>query len=144
MDIRGNGSGATRNSTSVSHRVLINRHALPKVERALVGADILARRCSLEPTAKLIAAAVGCSVGYLQAAAKLTDAERQAVEHGLRPLIQAKKPTPATVSAEPMLPFPATSTTNGNGHDLTDDQVLEQVKQAGLMRTWNAIERLID
>jgi hypothetical protein len=145
MDIRKNGLGATHtNRTSVSQRALINQHALSKTERALIGADILAGRCSLEPTAKLIAAGVGCSVGYLMAARNLTEAEREAVEHGLRPLIQPKKPEPAAVPAQQMLPFSTTNGNAGNGHDgLTDEQVLEQVKTTGIARTWNAIERLI-
>jgi hypothetical protein len=70
-----NGSNGT---SVVSARSLINNRTLSKTRRALLGAAVKAGGFNLRLTNKQIAAAVGCSVAYLQAAQKLTPAERQA------------------------------------------------------------------
>jgi hypothetical protein len=82
----GNGASA------LSVRSLINSKRLSKAARAVLGAEILAGEYDLQPTDKLVAAAVGCSVAYLQAAKKLTPSQRQDVRKGLRPLIVPRIP----------------------------------------------------
>ena len=67
---------------------------LSKPERALLGVDII------EGTHKQIAATVGVSLGYLNAALRLTSVEREAVRHGLRPLIEPRIPTAQPTARE--------------------------------------------
>jgi hypothetical protein len=97
-------------ASAISVRSLINTHKLPKAVRAILGAEILAGERDLHPTVKLVAEAVGCSVAYVQAAQKLTPAQRQAVRRRERPLILPHTPAVSPKSPVPaMPPAPATS-----------------------------------
>jgi hypothetical protein len=109
-------NGTTSASAALSLRSLINTHKLTKAARAVLGAEIIAGEHDLRPTTKLVANAVGCSVGYLQAAKKLTPAERQAVRRGERPLILPHTPAtpvkplvmpPVAPATPPVLPVTA-------------------------------------
>jgi hypothetical protein len=99
---QGNGASA------LSARSLINSRKLSKAVRAVIGAEILAGEHDLRPTKKLLATAIGCSVAYLQAAQKLSPAERLAVRRGERPLIlpraPASPPAPSMPSTAPATP----------------------------------------
>jgi hypothetical protein len=85
-------------------RTVIDAHALPhlklsKTERALLGADILDGITLLQNlTTTQVAAAVGVSPSYVQAARRLAPLARAAVEHGQRPLVQPR----ATRTADPV------------------------------------------
>jgi hypothetical protein len=104
---QGNGASA------LSARSLINSRKLSKAVRAVIGAEILAGEHDLRPTKKLLATAIGCSVAYLQAAQKLSPAERQAVRRGERPLVLPQvpagppQPTIMPVPVELPVPFPS-------------------------------------
>jgi hypothetical protein len=99
-----NPATAVVNATTVGMRTVIDAHALPhlklsKTERALLGADILDGITLLQNlTTTQVAAAVGVSPSYVQAARRLAPLERAAVEHGQRPLIQPR----ATRTADPV------------------------------------------
>jgi len=82
----------------------------------------------LKPTAKLVAQGVGCSVGYLHAAAKLGPTEAQRVLAGFRPLIEPKVKSP---------PAPAMP------DEIRDDQLITIVQRAGVGRVWDVIAKLI-
>jgi|SRR5262245_2236915 len=92
-------NGGNGGNGALSVRCLINNRSLSKTRRALLGSAVLKGEYDLKPTAKDVARMVGCSVGYLNAAAKLSPAEQQRVVAGLRPLIEPKvKSSPMPVS----------------------------------------------
>jgi hypothetical protein len=90
---------------------VVDAHSLPnrkdsKAVRAVVGADILDGRVSLQNlTGKLVAQAQGISTTYLAAARRLSPAQRDAVRRGERPLIPPKPAKPA-LAAQLAAPFP--------------------------------------
>jgi hypothetical protein len=64
---------------------------LSKPARALLGVDIIEGTTAITDLShKQIAATVGVSVSYLNAAQRLTPAEREAVRRGLRPLVEPR------------------------------------------------------
>jgi hypothetical protein len=74
---------------------------LSKPARALLGVDIIEGTTSITDLShKQIAATVGGSLGYLNAALRLTSVEREAVRHGLRPLIEPRIPTAQPTARE--------------------------------------------
>jgi hypothetical protein len=74
---------------------------LSKPGRALLGVDIIEGTTSITDLShKQIAATVGVSLGYLNAALRLTAAEREAVRRGLRPLVEPRAPA-AQPAAQP-------------------------------------------
>src|SRR5215472_11195086 len=87
-------NGGNGGNGALSVRCLINNRSLSKTRRALLGSAVLKGEYDLKPTAKDVARMVGCSVGYLNAAAKLSPAEQQRVVAGLRPLIEPKVKSP--------------------------------------------------
>jgi len=100
---------SSNGASALSARSLVNSKKLTKAARAILSAEILAGECALKPTVKLVAAALGTSVAYVQAAKKLTPNQRQAVRTGLRPLIVPHAapampvPTAPPVSVERLL-----------------------------------------
>lgn len=71
---------------------------LSKPARALLGVDIVEGTTTITDLShKQVAAIVGVSIGYLNAAQRLTPAEREAVRRGLRPLVEPR--VPATLPA---------------------------------------------
>jgi hypothetical protein len=109
-------------------RSLINHKTLSKTRRALLGASILKGEHDLKPTAKLIAQAVGCSVGYVRAAAKLSPAERQRVQAGFRPLIEPKVKGP---------PVPSSPV------EISEEELVAIVHRVGVGRVWDTISKLL-
>src|SRR5262249_42614993 len=75
-------------------------HSLPnrkasKAVRAVEGADILDGLLTLQnPTARIVAAALGVSQSYLANARRLMPAQRDEVRRGKRPLVLPTKPAP--------------------------------------------------
>src|SRR5262249_18343142 len=70
--VANNGNGNS-NRVTVSVRSLINNRSLTKPQRAFIGKRVKHGEIELELTDKLIALAVGCSVGYLHAAEKCSE-----------------------------------------------------------------------
>jgi hypothetical protein len=121
--------GGNGGNGALSGRSLINTKSLSKAKRAIVGAKVLRGELDLKPTAKLVAQGVGCSVGYLHAAAKLGPAQEQRVLAGFRPLIEPKVKSP---------PVPAMS-----NEQLSDEELVTIVQHAGVGRVWDVIAKLI-
>jgi hypothetical protein len=70
------------------------RRNRPKAVRACTGADILVGLKPLTP--KLVAAAMGVSLGYLAVACRLPPEQRKLVREGLRPLVLPRRPVKVT------------------------------------------------
>jgi hypothetical protein len=76
----------------------VDAHSLPhcklsKAARACLAADILDGRLSLQGlTIKLVAVAAGVSVGYVNAALRVSPDQRELVRHGRRPLVLPRRP----------------------------------------------------
>jgi hypothetical protein len=74
---------------------------LSKPARALLGVDVIEGTTTITDLShKQIAATVGVSVGYLNAALRLTPAEREAVRRGLRPLVEPRVPAAQPAARE--------------------------------------------
>ena len=77
---------------------------LGKPARALLGVDIVEGTTVLtDLSRRQIAAAVGISTGYLNAALRLSSSEREAVRRGLRPLVEARASTKRLLPARDRL-----------------------------------------
>jgi hypothetical protein len=110
---------------AISAKGLGNRR-LNKARRALLAADVISGRVSLEKlTLRSAATAFGYSVAYVAAALKITPAERVAIERGQRPLI---KPT----AAEPPL------LTVSDWSKLDDVELVSAVRSIGVDRVIGA------
>jgi hypothetical protein len=121
-------NGKSGNRVTLSVRSLINSD-LTKPQRAFIGKKVKFGEIELELTNKLIAQAVGCSVGYLRAAVKCSEGAEDLIKEGLRPLIL--RPIQTTVNGKPALVIPAE----------TDDQLVEIAHRVGVERMWDAIQR---
>jgi len=77
------------------------RRNRPKARRACIGADILGGRAPL--TRRLVARAMGVSVGYLAAACRLPPEQRELVRKGQRPLIFPRRLVKITTTPEERL-----------------------------------------
>jgi len=132
-------NGTTTASAALSLRSLINTHKLTKAARAVLGAEILAGEHDLRPTAKLVANAVGCSVAYVEAAQKLSPAERDKVRRGLRPLVMPHNPAaplpPVIMPAPAELPAPSPSQVIADAQQRLD----RLVKEIGLDAVLNLL-----
>src|SRR5262249_44892407 len=74
---------------------------LSKVERAVLGAEILdGRAAMLNPTLAMLAQALDVSIAYLLAARRLSPGARQEVARGQRPLVRSQRPSPAAAPHE--------------------------------------------
>src|SRR5215472_8492734 len=82
---------ATVPRPSVDPHSLTHRR-LPKQVRAVLAAEILDGHIPLmNPTAGMVAQATGVSSSYINAARRLSPEQRQAVVHGMRPLVMRGK-----------------------------------------------------
>jgi len=125
--VANNGNGNS-NRVTVSVRSLINNRSLTKPQRAFIGKRVKHGEIELELTDKLIALAVGCSVGYLHAAEKCSEGAEELINARYRPLIL--QPIRTTVNGKPAPVVPE-----------TDDQLVEIAHRVGVERMWDAIQR---
>lgn len=117
-----NGGDGSNGAVSVQG---LHSTKLTKAQRAVLGAKALRGEVELKPTAKLIAAAVGCSVTYVQAAKKLPSEEQEAVNAGHRPLIEPKAKTAVMPD------------------EISDTQLEALVQRAGVARMWDTLAKLL-
>jgi hypothetical protein len=97
---------------------------LTKAQRALIGAAILEGAIRLQDLPRrIVAQLVDCSVSYLAAAQRLAPQQREAVNHGHRPLISPPLP-------KPRIPP-------------TDEQLVQLARAVGAERLFRAIEAVI-